>query len=408
MPLTRRQVYLRRRLWVFGGGLVALASAFYLPLTLLAPVQDVVAQVSAFETRAAVQPPLTFPEYGASAIGAVGYPGVLASGGSVDALPIASISKVITALVILEAKPLAVGESGPDIVFGDADVQFYDAQVAQNGSVAPVYSGQVLTQRNAMNVMLVTSANNYAESLASWAFGSQQAFVQAATGWLERAGLASTAIVEPTGVSPGNVSTSDDLVELGRIALADPVVAEIVATSSIDIPELGIIENTNSLLGITGVDGIKTGTLYEAGSCLLFSQDYLVGDTTVTLVGVVLGGPDRETIDAAIQSLLAQADAGFQAVTLVEEGQQFATYDTEWGDESAAVAASTLSVVVWSATPITVVSSPEDVQLADAGAPVGSLRFTVGDRTLEVPLELSSTIDDPGALWRLSHPLELF
>ena len=408
MPLTRRQVYLRRRLWVFGGGLVALASAFYLPLTLLAPVQDVVAQVSAFETRAAVQPPLTFPEYGASAIGAVGYPGVLASGGSVDALPIASISKVITALVILEAKPLAVGESGPDIVFGDADVQFYDAQVAQNGSVAPVYSGQVLTQRNAMNVMLVTSANNYAESLASWAFGSQQAFVQAATGWLERAGLASTAIVEPTGVSPGNVSTSDDLVELGRIALADPVVAEIVATSSIDIPELGIIENTNSLLGITGVDGVKTGTLDEAGSCLLFSQDYLVGDTTVTLVGVVLGGPDRETIDAAIQSLLAQADAGFQAVTLVEEGQQFATYDTEWGDESAAVAASTLSVVVWSATPITVVSSPEDVQLADAGAPVGSLRFTVGDRTLEVPLELSSTIDDPGALWRLSHPLELF
>ena len=408
MPLTRRQVYFRRRLWVFGGGLVALASAFYLPLTLLAPVQDVVAQVSAFETRAAVQPPLTFPEYGASAIGAVGYPGVLASGGSVDALPIASISKVITALVILEAKPLAVGESGPDIVFGDADVQFYDAQVAQNGSVAPVYSGQVLTQRNAMNVMLVTSANNYAESLASWAFGSQQAFVQAATGWLERAGLASTAIVEPTGVSPGNVSTSDDLVELGRIALADPVVAEIVATSSIDIPELGIIENTNSLLGIKGVDGIKTGTLDEAGSCLLFSQDYLVGDTTVTLVGVVLGGPDRETIDAAIQSLLAQADAGFQAVTLVEEGQQFATYDTEWGDESAAVAASTLSVVVWSATPITVVSSPEDVQLADAGAPVGSLRFTVGDRTLEVPLELSSTIDDPGALWRLSHPLELF
>ena len=408
MPLTRRQVYFRRRLWVFGGGLVALASAFYLPLTLLAPVQDVVAQVSAFETRAAVQPPLTFPEYGASAIGAVGYPGVLASGGSVDALPIASISKVITALVILEAKPLAVGESGPDIVFGDADVQFYDAQVAQNGSVAPVYSGQVLTQRNAMNVMLVTSANNYAESLASWAFGSQQAFVQAATGWLERAGLASTAIVEPTGVSPSNVSTSGDLVELGRIALADPVVAEIVATSSIDIPELGIIENTNSLLGITGVDGIKTGTLDEAGSCLLFSQDYLVGDTTVTLVGVVLGGPDRETIDAAIQSLLAQADAGFQAVTLVEEGQQFATYDTEWGDESAAVAASTLSVVVWSATPITVVSSPENVQLADAGTPVGSLRFTVGDRTLEVPLELSSTIDDPGAMWRLSHPLELF
>ncbi|MBG6054159.1 D-alanyl-D-alanine carboxypeptidase (penicillin-binding protein 5/6) [Salinibacterium sp. CAN_S4] len=408
MPLTRRQVYFRRRLAVVGGGLVALATAFYLPLTLLAPVQEVAAQVEAFETRAVVQPALTFPEYGASAIGAVGYAGVLASGGSADALPIASISKVITALVILDAKPLAVGEPGPDIAFGDADVALYDAQVAQNGSVAPVYAGQVLTQRDAMNVMLIVSANNYAESLANWAFGSQEAFVEAAKVWLAGAGLPSTAIVEPTGVSPSNISTSTDLVELGRIALSHPVLAEIVGTPSIDIPELGTIENTNSLLGITGIDGIKTGTLDEAGSCLLFSQDYVVGDTTVTLVGVVLGGPDRPTINAAVQSLLAQADAGFQSVTLVEQGQRLATYDTEWGDESAAVAASTLSVVVWSATPITAASSPEDVQLAEAGTDIGTLSFTVGNRTLDVPLELSSTIDDPGPWWRLTHPLELF
>ena len=408
MPLTRRQIYFRRRMAVFGGGLVALATAFYLPLTLLAPVQEVSAQVTAFEAPATVQPPLTFPEYGASAIGAIGYPGVLASGGSLDALPIASISKVITALVILDAKPLAVGELGPDITFGDSDVQFYDAQVAQNGSVASLYSGQVMSQRNAMNVMLVASANNYAESLATWAFGSQESFVQAATDWLAGAGLTRTAIVEPTGVSPSNVSTSSDLVELGRIALANPVLAEIVATPSIDIPELGVIENTNALLGIAGVDGIKTGTLDEAGSCLLFSQDYTVGDTTITLVGVVLGGPDHETIDAAIQSLLTQADAGFQSVTLVTAGQQLATYDTVWGDASAAVAASTLSIVVWSATPITAAATPKAVQLADAGTGVGSLTFTIGDRSMDVPLELSETIDDPGPWWRLTHPLELF
>ncbi|MBC7591986.1 MAG: D-alanyl-D-alanine carboxypeptidase [Salinibacterium sp.] len=408
MPLTRRQVYFRRRMTVLGGGLIALATAFYLPLTLLAPVQESTAQVVAFEAPAALQPPLAFPEYGASAIGAVGYPGVLASGGSVDALPIASISKVITALVLLDAKPLALGEPGPDITFGDSDVQFYDAQVAQNGSVAPLYSGQVMSQRNAMNVMLIASANNYAESLAAWAFGSQEAFVSAATEWLARTALTATAIVEPTGVSPGNVSTSSDLVELGRMALANPVLAEIVATPNIQIPELGIIENTNALLGITGVDGIKTGTLDEAGSCLLFSQDYTVGDTTVTLVGVVLGGPDHETIDGAIQSLLAQADAGFQNVTLVTAGQQLATYATAWGDESAAVAASTLRVVVWSATPISGAVRPEAVQLAEAGTDVGSLAFTIGDRTEEVPLKLSDTIADPGPWWRLTHPLELF
>ena len=119
MPLTRRQVYFRRRMSVFGGGLIALATVFYLPLTLLAPMQESTAQVVAFEAPSVVQPPLTFPEYGASAIGAVGYPGVLASGGSVDALPIASISKVITALVLLDDKPLGLGDLGPDITFGD-------------------------------------------------------------------------------------------------------------------------------------------------------------------------------------------------------------------------------------------------------------------------------------------------
>lgn len=408
MPLTRRQVYFRRRLAVLGGALLALGIAFYLPFTLLAPVQAVSAQVTSFEAPVPVDPPLSFPGYGASAIGAVGYPGVLASGGSAEALPIASISKIITALVVLEAKPLAPGEPGPDITFTDVDVDLYNAQVAQNGSVAGVYSGQVMSQRTAMTVMLVASANNYAESIARWAFGSQDAFVVAATDWIKRAGLTSTAMVEPTGVSPNNVSTSSDLVQLGRLALENPVLAEIVSTQSIDVPDLGVIENTNALLGISGVDGIKTGTLDEAGACLLFSQDLVVGDTTITLVGVVLGGPDHETIDAAVQSLLAQADAGFRQVTLVAPGQQFASYFTPWGDSATAVASSGVTVVLWSATPVSVVVKPEPVQLADSGSDVGALTVTAGERTIEVPLQLASTIDDPGPWWRLTHPLELF
>lgn len=408
MPLTRRQIYFRRRTAVLAGGLIALGAAFYLPVTLLAPVQEVSAQLVPYDTPVRAENNITFPAYGASAIGAIGYPGVLAAGGSVESLPIASISKVITALVVLDARPLAVGVPGPEITFTDADVEFYDSQVAQNGSVAAVYTGQMMSQRDAMNVMLIASANNYAESLASWAFGSQEEFVQAAAGWIATAGLTSTAIVEPTGVSPGNVSTAADLVELARVALANPVLAEIVSTATITVPELGVIENTNALIGVNGVNGIKTGTLDEAGSCLLFSQDYVIGDTTITLIGVVLGGPDHDTVDAAIQSLLIEADAGFREVTLATEGQQFASYETRWGDAAAAVAASTLSIVVWTATPISLTVKPDAVRLADTGAAVGTLRFTVGERMLEVPLELSSTIDDPGPWWRLTHPLEVF
>src|SRR3954469_15683197 len=117
MPLTRRQVYRRRRIAVFGGLAVALGIAFYLPLTLLAPLRAVDAVLDPYSAPVQPAAALSFPGYGASAIGAVGFPGVLGSAGSTGQLSIASITKVVTSLVVLDAKPLAVGEQGPDITF---------------------------------------------------------------------------------------------------------------------------------------------------------------------------------------------------------------------------------------------------------------------------------------------------
>jgi len=104
-PLTRRQIYRRRRIAVFGGAALVLASSIYLPLTLLAPLKPAVVTVAAPVESASDVPALAFPGYGASAIGAVGYPGVLAQSGATTPLPMASITKVITALVVLEARP---------------------------------------------------------------------------------------------------------------------------------------------------------------------------------------------------------------------------------------------------------------------------------------------------------------
>ena len=147
MPLTRRQIYRRRRTVVFGGAAVALATSFYLPITLLAPLHDAVPVELSVATPAVEQPTLDFPSYGASGLGAIGYPGVLAQGGVTDPLPIASISKVVTALVVLDAKPLAPGESGPDLTFSSVDEDFYNEQVAQNGVFASVSAGRVMSQR---------------------------------------------------------------------------------------------------------------------------------------------------------------------------------------------------------------------------------------------------------------------
>ena len=125
---------------------------------------------------------------------------MLASSGTGEALPIASISKIVTALVVLDAKPLAAGESGPAITFTDADAALYGKYLRVNGKVELISAGVVMSQREALEVVLVSSANNYAESLVVWAFGSQDAFVTAATAWLSVNGLTDTTLLEPTGM----------------------------------------------------------------------------------------------------------------------------------------------------------------------------------------------------------------
>ena len=405
--LHRRRVYRRRRIAVAVAALLVLGIGFYLPLTLLAPVQAIAPEVQQPAGIAATPPPVTFPGYGASGVGAVGYPGVLASAGATEPLPIASISKIITALVVLDAKPLAPGEAGPTLTFGSIDEDFYFAQRAIGGVTKPVRSGQVMSQRNVMDVMLMASANNYAETLATWAFGSEAAFADAARVWLDREGLASTTIEEPTGVSPNNASTVADLVEIARRATSNPVIAEIVATQTLDVAGVGVVDNRNGLLGVDGIDGIKTGTLDAAGACLLFSQDVAVGAETITVVGVVLGGPDHATINAAIRSLLAEVDAGFREVTLTTDGTEYASFETAWGDTATAVATQTATTVLWGATPVTASLDVDDVALAPAGSAVGEVTFTAGDRVITVPLELSAEIDDPGPWWRLTNPAAL-
>src|SRR5690606_14152686 len=117
--------------------------------------------------------------------------------------------------------------------------------------------------------------------------------------------------------------------------------------------------------------------------------------------GVVLGGPDHPTINAAITDLIAQARAGFREVQLVAAGDTFASYTTPWDAEARAVAAESASVVVWGDTPIAVSATAGGIRLAEKGDTVGQAVFTAGQRTITVPLVLSTDVDDPGPWWRL-------
>jgi D-alanyl-D-alanine carboxypeptidase (penicillin-binding protein 5/6) len=405
--LTRRQTYRRRRIAVFGSVALAVMLGLYLPFTLLAPVASAQGSTTPYTAVGNTAARLSWPKFGASAVAAVGYPEALAAGGSSQPLPMASISKIITAMVVLQAKPLAVGETGPTVTFTPANAALTAKYTALDGETKPMRAGASMTELDLMRVALVASANNYAETLTDWAYGSQPAFLAAAKTWLTTNHLDHTSFVEPTGINPANRSTATDLVALGQLALDNPVIASIVSTKTLTLPDIGTVKNTNQLLGDDGVLGIKTGTLNDAGSDLLFAAKHRVGTHEVTIVGAVVGAADRAELYPAVRALLKGVESGFHEITLTSKGQSFAQYSTPWQKTVHAAAAKRATALVWSDTPVKASVTTAEVHFADRGADAGHVTFTTGHAVIRVPLVLDKAIADPGPWWRLANPLVL-
>ncbi|MFF2369339.1 D-alanyl-D-alanine carboxypeptidase family protein [Agromyces sp. NPDC058110] len=406
-PRPSAKVYRRRRIVVFTTLAVLLGllttAGVYTSNALGAPIPAASPQVEDPEPVAAAAQQLVLPGFGAYAVGAVGFDGLLAAGNDQTPMALASITKVITALTILAEHPIPAGENGPDIEYTDADVDIYWDMIAQNGSVAPVEAGATLTLKESLEALLIPSGNNYGISLSNWAFGSEAALAERANAWLAEHGLANTHVVDSSGISDDNVGTAADMVRLGEIALEDPTIAAIVASKSVDIPELGTLTNSNKLLGTHGVDGMKTGTTDDAAN-LLFTADYAVGASNVTVVGVLLGGESHAVIDEAIAAMLDSVAPGFHEVSPLEANQVLAEYDTPWGETARARTSNGATLVVWNDTPVDVEVQADAVTLADRGDEVGTAIVRAGSQEITVPLVLDATLADPGTWWRLTNP----
>lgn len=377
----------------------------YLVAAAVVPFAPASASTTTYSAPTSSVPDLSFPGYGATAVEATDFPESLRTSGDAKPRSIASISKVVTALVVLDAKPLQPGESGPSIAFNAEMQGLYAKYLAVNGEVAPMPSGLKLSEYQTLQVMLMKSANNYAGSLAIWAFGSLDAYDHAADSWLDQQGLDDTTIDEPTGLDADNESTATDLVRLGQLALANPVIKEVVGTKKVTVPGAGEIENSNKLLGLDGVEGIKTGTLDEAGACLLFAATYERGGKEVTVVGAMLGGVDHDSLDVDVQRLLRSVADNFHVVTLTHAGQTFGTFSTPWQDEADAVSKTASEVLVWGKTTVSAKAHLDRITLGTKGERVGKVRFTVSDHDpVTVPLVLERSIDDPGVWWRWTNP----
>ncbi len=418
-PSVRRRRRKRNRIIaLIVVGVIVAAIATYVPLTLTAPVGAAAATTHRPDAVAGAPAKLDLSNDGQSAISVSGADeylgsgasGILASTGGDGAAPMASISKLITAMVILNAKPLTASSPGPSITFSKADHALYDKYYVLGATIAAMPTGSSMSEHDAIETMLVVSACNYSEAMVDWAFGSTAGFVGAAKKWLAANGMTHTTMVESTGIDPRNTSTPSDLITLGKLAMANPVVAGIVAKKGLDIPFLTGMPSTNTLLGTDGVNGIKTGTLEDSGSDLLYSASFFVTgvDKALTVVGVVLGGASRDSVNGDVTRLIDSLKAGFHQVPVAEDGQAVGTYSTPWGASATMVLANSASVSTYSNTPITSTMTTSTLKTGADGEKVGSVTWKAGTSTVTVPVILKGSITPPTAWWRLTHPAELW
>lgn len=326
------------------GGVLWAKGAFWAPVR----VDQV---IDAEYTFAGHAPALPWPAQGESYLYVEGV-GPLGSSGPRDTeVPIASVTKTMTAYQVLRDHPLGPGRDGPTI---DVTPALYKASLSVDAgeSGIAIASGERLTERQALEGMLLPSAGNMARLLAAWDAGSVAAFVGRMNAEAEALGMHHTSYADPAGIDAHSVSTAHDQVTLGEQVLKNPTLAGIVGLRSARIPVAGLVANTNHLLGVDGDIGIKTGSTTAAGGCLLFATQTVVGAVPVTIVGAVLGqpGPLWSIMDRAqtvARGLIEAAQHALVTTTVAQSGRTVAVLSQRGHPDIRLAPGADVTVVGW-------------------------------------------------------------
>ncbi|MDD5297093.1 MAG: D-alanyl-D-alanine endopeptidase [Rhodocyclaceae bacterium] len=194
-------------------------------------------------------------------------------------LPIASISKLMTAMVTLDAQP----DLKQELAVTDADVD----TLKRSTSHLPV--GTQLNREMMLRLALMSSENRAAHSLARNYPGGKEAFVEAMNQKSRELGLKETRFFDPTGLNAGNVSSARDLAKMVAAASKYPLIREFTTTAEYQVPlgrHVRTFHNTNSLVrGGTWEIGIsKTGYINESGKCLVMQAWFNNKPTIIVLL----------------------------------------------------------------------------------------------------------------------------
>ena len=225
------------------------------------------------------------------------------------AVPIGSVTKLMTAYVVLNDYPLSPGQSGPTITVTQDEVNAYNFELEDGQSVVAIEPGEVLSEYQLLQGLLVHSGNDYAELLAKLDASSISGFVGKMNAQAAKLGMTNTHYADPSGFNPASVSTPHDQLILAPLLMNNPVFVTTVAKTSVELPVAGKVTTYTPLLGTNGVVGIKSGVTSEAGGCDVMAVNYDVGGHAVQIFSAVTGQRDTNRLNAAGQAALSIAKA---------------------------------------------------------------------------------------------------
>lgn len=378
------------------GGFVA--SQYLRPL----PAVAVQPQVQA-EREIGTAPSLPWPSKGSAAVWIEGF-GLLGARGDESPRPIASTTKIMTALIILENHPLGPGQAGPEVTITPQDVADYQKAASQGQSVVPVAAGGKLTELQLLQALLLPSGNNISDILAKWDAGSKEAFIAKMNARAAALGMTRTRYDDASGFSAKSVSTSSDLVVLGAKAMADPVFRQTVAMAQATLPVAGVVYNVNSILGKDGNIGVKTGSTDEAGGCFVSASIQQVAGKPTEVYSAALGQDLLSDALGTTTALSQAAAASFRQAKLLSRTDVSATLTTAWGTPVNVVPTQDVEMLGWPGTKLKTSLRMDPVQAPlAAGTKVGAITLEFGKQTQQVDVVTTGAIVEPTWQWRATR-----
>ncbi|MFJ6866344.1 serine hydrolase [Streptomyces termitum] len=338
--------------------------------------------------------------------GAVEVEGVGSMGmyGAQKPAPIASVTKTMTAYVILRDHPIKGKQRGPEITI---DAKAAEQANAQHESTAAVREGQKYTQKELLQLLMIPSANNVARLLARWDAGSEQAFVDKMNAAAKDLGMTQSRYTDPSGLLDSTVSTPQDQLKLAKAVMQYDVFREIVNMPNVTVDGIpGRIENNNNILLKPGVSGIKTGSSTPAGGNLLWAANTVVDGENRRILGIVMGAKNAKVLNDKLQlsidysyELIKQAQKDVTSAVVVRKGQVVGYVDDGLGGRTPVVATKELKPVGWPGLKVKLELTDGGKTLPHtgrAGDVVGTVSVGEGAGKVSAPVALQADLAEPG------------